>query len=96
MYQAVWNGKVIAESNHTEKVEGNEYFPRNDVKMEYLKHSDTEYTCPWKGEAEYFHLEGDGDRTDDGAWSYPQPKEAAKQIAGHIAFDKNKVTVRLT
>ena len=85
--KAVWKDHVIAESDNTEVVEGNHYFPREDVKTKYLKLSTREYTCPWKGDAEYYHLEIHGDQTQNAAWSYPEPKEAAKNIKGYIAFE---------
>lgn len=83
---------VLAESEYTEVVETNHYFPRDDVKMEYLTKSDTQYTCPWKGDATYYHIDIGNEHMEDGAWSYENPKEAAKQIKGHICFDKKLVT----
>lgn len=85
--KAIWNNKVIAESDKTKGVEGNHYFPAESVNMEYLKDSDTQYNCPWKGEAKYYSLSIDGKELKDGAWSYPDAKEAAKEIRGYIAFD---------
>lgn len=89
--KAVLNGVVLAESNHTEVVENNHYFPREDVKMDYFTKSDKEYTCPWKGEATYYHIDTGEERIENGAWSYEDPKDAAKQIAGHICFEKKYV-----
>ena len=90
MSKATYNGTTLADSNQTEQVEGNQYFPRDDVDMSLFKESSTQYTCPWKGDAQYFHLEVDGETVEDAAWSYPEPKEAAKNISGHLAFDKSK------
>jgi uncharacterized protein (DUF427 family) len=53
MARAIWNGKVIAESDKTEIVEGNHYFPAEAVNSEYLKKSDHQTVCPWKGTASY-------------------------------------------
>ncbi|MFO8068724.1 MAG: DUF427 domain-containing protein [Alkalibacterium sp.] len=89
--KAVFKDIVLAESDHTEVVEKNHYFPREDVKIEYLKKSGKQYTCPWKGEATYYHIVTGEERMDNGAWSYEHPKEAAKQIAGHICFEKKYV-----
>ena len=85
--KATFNGKVIAESDKTEVVEGNHYFPRDSIKKEYFKDSETIYTCSWKGDCVYFDVKVDGKVFKDAAWSYPEPKEAAKKIAGHVAFD---------
>ncbi|MYH41967.1 MAG: DUF427 domain-containing protein [Chloroflexi bacterium] len=86
MARATWNGAVIAESDEYEIVEGNVYFPRSSVASEYLTESDTETVCPWKGTARYYSLEVGGDRNQDAAFYYPEPKEAASNIDGHIAF----------
>jgi uncharacterized protein (DUF427 family) len=90
--KAIWNNRVIAESDNTVVVEGNHYFPRSSVKSEYLQGSATHSTCPWKGEASYFSLSVDGQDNRDAAWYYPAPKDAAKQIKDHVAFWKG-VTV---
>jgi uncharacterized protein (DUF427 family) len=84
--KAVWNNAVIAESDSTVVVEGNHYFPLEAVKKEYLRESATHTTCPWKGLASYYTLEVDGKQNHDAAWYYPQPKDAAKQITGYVAF----------
>ncbi|NJC22221.1 uncharacterized protein (DUF427 family) [Arthrobacter pigmenti] len=86
MAKAIWNNQVIAESEHTEMVEGNHYFPKDSVKTEFLRPSDTHTTCPWKGEASYYSLEVDGELNEDAAWTYPQPKDAAANITDHVAF----------
>ncbi|MFC4637651.1 DUF427 domain-containing protein [Deinococcus hohokamensis] len=86
--KAIWNGAVIAESEHTVVVEGNHYFPAESVNPAYLRPSSHHTVCPWKGTASYHTLEVDGQRNPEAAWFYPEPKEAARQIAGHIAFWK--------
>jgi uncharacterized protein (DUF427 family) len=86
MAKAVWNGKVVAESETFVTVEGNVYFPEGAVKREYLRPSSTTSTCPWKGQAKYYSLMIDGQENPDAAWYYPDPKPAARNIKGHIAF----------
>jgi uncharacterized protein (DUF427 family) len=88
MAKAIWNGHLIAESVNTVVVEGNHYFPLESVKSEYLKASSHTTVCGWKGTAHYYELIVDGQTNPDAAWYYPTPKEAAKQIAGRIAFWK--------
>jgi uncharacterized protein (DUF427 family) len=88
MVQAVWNGTVVAESDETVVVEGNHYFPQEAVRSDVLRESSTQTRCPWKGLANYFTLEVDGQTNADAAWYYPEPKEAAKEITGHVAFYK--------
>jgi uncharacterized protein (DUF427 family) len=84
--RARWNGAVLAESDRTVVVEGNHYFPAEDVEDRYFETSDTHTTCPWKGEASYRSVVVEGSRNDDAAWYYPAPKEAASEITDRVAF----------
>jgi uncharacterized protein (DUF427 family) len=86
MIRATWNGEVIAQSDRTVVVEGNHYFPPEDVRADVLRPSDTRTTCPWKGVASYHTLVVNGAENPDAAWYYPEPKDAAAEIAGRIAF----------
>ena len=86
MAKAVWNGQTLAESEKTEMVEGNIYFPEESVKREFLKASSTTSSCPWKGQARYYSLASDGQENPDAAWYYPDPKPAARKIKNHVAF----------
>src|SRR5436190_6029459 len=86
MPKAIWNGAVLAESDRCEVVEGNQYFPPDAVKREYFKPSATHTTCPWKGVASYYDVLVDGETNRDAAWYYPEPKEAARNIKGYVAF----------
>jgi uncharacterized protein (DUF427 family) len=88
MAKASWGGKVIAESNACKVVEGNQYFPAEAVRKEFLKPSAHTSECPWKGTAHYYSVEVDGMRNDNAAWYYPQPKAAAAEIKDHVAFWK--------
>ncbi len=84
--KAIWKETVIAESDDTVVVEGNHYFPLNSVSEALLKASDTTTVCPWKGTANYYTLVVDGAENRDAAWYYAKPKDAAKNIAGRVAF----------
>ena len=84
--KAIWNGEVIAESDRTVEVEGNAYFPRSAVKEEFLRESPKTSICPWKGEARYFSLTVNGSENENAAWYYPEPKDAAREIKGMVAF----------
>ena len=86
MAKAIWNGKVIAESNDYEIVERNIYFPAEAVDMEYLNNSNMQTVCPWKGTASYYDVIVDGQVNKDAAWYYPNPSDAANNIKGYIAF----------
>jgi uncharacterized protein (DUF427 family) len=93
MAKATVNGVVLAESDDYEVVEGNIYFPPDDVNMDYFAETDHHTTCPWKGEASYYTIDVDGTTLENAAWFYPQPKEAASQIKDHVAFYTSKVNV---
>jgi uncharacterized protein (DUF427 family) len=84
--RATWNGKVLAESEATVEVEGNHYFPAASVNAEFFEPSDSHTTCSWKGEASYRTVVADGERNEDAAWYYPNPKPAADEITDHVAF----------
>lgn len=86
--KAIWNGQVIAESDDTVVVEGNHYFPRDAVDSAVLVESSHSSVCPWKGTASYYSLSVGGETNENAAWYYPEPKEAAKQIEGRVAFWK--------
>ena len=86
MPKAVWNGTVIAESERTKVVEGNQYFPPDAVRREHLRESSTHTTCPWKGVASYYDVVVGNEVNKDAAWYYPETKEAANDIRGYIAF----------
>ena len=86
--KAVWNNVTIAESNDTVVVENNHYFPTASVKQDYLQASDTHSTCPWKGEASYYHIAVNDQVNEDAAWYYPKPKPGAEQVKDRIAFWK--------
>ena len=88
MAKASWAGELIAESNATVVVEGNQYFPRDAVKKDFLKPSGHTSICPWKGTARYYHIEVNGLKNENAAWYYPDPKPAAAEIKDHVAFWK--------
>lgn len=86
MPKAVWNGQVVAESDRTIVVEGNHYFPPDSINLEFLRDSDDHTRCPWKGLASYYDVVVDGEVSRGGAWFYPDPSRAAKEIKNHVAF----------
>lgn len=83
---ATWQGAVLATSDRTILVEGNHYFPVEDVDASALERSEHRTFCPWKGDASYFDVVVDGERNSNAAWYYPEPYEAAAAIQGYVAF----------
>jgi uncharacterized protein (DUF427 family) len=88
MAKATWEGTVLAESNQCVEIEGNQYFPPDTIRQEHFKPSATHTVCPWKGTASYYNVEVNGKQNRDAAWFYPDPKSAAQQIKGYVAFWK--------
>lgn len=91
--KAIWKDNVIAEADKEDLIyiERNWYFPPDSVKADFLRKSDTPYTCPWKGKCQYFDVgQGDG-WSKDNAWSYPEPLPSAiervhKDFSNYVAF----------
>ncbi|MEM6819432.1 MAG: DUF427 domain-containing protein [Pseudomonadota bacterium] len=90
--KAEWQGTIIAESDDTVVVEGNHYFPADSLNREFFEGSTTTSHCPWKGEASYYSVVVGEAKNADAAWYYPEPKSAAENIRGRVAFWKG-VTV---
>jgi uncharacterized protein (DUF427 family) len=93
--KALLGDTVIAEAPKEDliSIEGNWYFPPSSVKMELLETSPTPYTCPWKGECQYYSVR-DGDQLlQDRAFSYPTPYPSSfdrvgKDYSGYVVFWK--------
>lgn len=88
MPKAVWKGATLAESDDTQTVEGNHYFPPESLHREHLRDSETHSVCGWKGTASYYDVVVDGQSNNDAAWFYPDPKPEAARIKNHVAFWK--------
>jgi uncharacterized protein (DUF427 family) len=86
--KAEWRGATLAETDDTVVVDSNHYFPSAAINREYFSESATHTTCPWKGEASYYNITVDGQVNKDAAWYYPEPKAAAANIRGRVAFWK--------
>ena len=86
MAKAEVNGVVLAESAETEMVEGNHYFPKDSVNWDHFTETDHATGCPWKGTANYYSVEANGDKLENVAWQYKEPKEKAANIKDYVAF----------
>ena len=92
--KAIWNGKVLAESDETIEIEGNQYFPADSLNKEFFEESNTNTVCGWKGTASYYDIIADGKKNADAAWYYADAKDEAKNIENYVAFWKGiEVTV---
>lgn len=88
MAKATWKGTVLAESDRTEIVEGNHYFPPESLHRDHFRESSHTSVCGWKGTARYYDVVVDEEVNPQAAWYYPDPKPEAKNIEGHVAFWK--------
>jgi uncharacterized protein (DUF427 family) len=88
MPKAIWEGTVVADSDQCVVVEGNQYFPIESVRKEYLQPVDKTTVCGWKGVANYYDVVVGGKRNPGAAWYYADPLPAASEIRGHVAFWK--------
>jgi uncharacterized protein (DUF427 family) len=86
--KAIWNGTVLADSQDTIELEGNQYFPPDSVNWDALVESSTTSVCSWKGQASYYSVDVNGQRLNDAVWTYREPLTAAAQIANYVAFWK--------
>lgn len=94
--RAIFKDTVLADSDQTVQVEGNYYFPKDSIKFEYFKSSETTTACPWKGVASYHTIVVGSDEVIDAVWSYPNPSKEALQLKDHYAFWKEIKIVKET
>jgi uncharacterized protein (DUF427 family) len=89
--QVVFNGQVVAETRrgmflfetgHPTRY----YFPREDVRMDYLTRSDRVTVCPYKGTASYWSLQVGDRAAQDAVWAYLDPLPDCPRIAGYLCF----------
>ncbi|PSN12616.1 hypothetical protein C7271_23365 [filamentous cyanobacterium CCP5] len=95
MVQAIWNGTILAQSDRCEVVEGNQYFPPDSINQDYFQSIDKTTVCPWKGTANYYDIVVGDDVNPGAAWYYAEPKAAASNIKGYVAFYRNKVDIKV-
>ncbi len=67
------------------------YLPREDVRTDLLRRTDSATTCPFKGQASYWSAQVGGETYQDLVWSYETPIPQAEQIAGLMCFYSDRV-----
>ena len=72
------------------------YIPREDADMAALRRTEHHTWCPYKGEASYFSLPGDEERSINAVWSYEAPHDAVATIRDHLAFYPDRVRIEHT
>ena len=96
--RVIWNDHVVADTTRALDLKEStypvaHYIPREDVDMSALQATTHSTHCPYKGDASYFSLKGDGKAADNAVWSYETPYPTMAEIAGYVAFYPNKVTI---
>jgi uncharacterized protein (DUF427 family) len=72
------------------------YLPREDVRTDLLRPTDTATTCPYKGEASYWSAQVGGETYDDVVWSYETPIPQAEGITGLMCFYPERVELTVS
>ena len=88
--KAIFNGSIVAESNDIVFVDGNPYFPREAMQVQYFRDSRHTTVCGWKGKARYWDLIVEDRILTNVAWSYETPKPDAEAIRYRFAFYSGK------
>ena len=89
-------GKIIADSTRALTLKEAsyapvQYIPRADADMSLLAPTTHTTHCPYKGDASYFSIEGDGRTAENAVWSYETPYPAMAEIKQYLAFYPNRV-----
>ena len=71
------------------------YFPRDDVRMVFLRRTDKVTHCPYKGDAAYFTIYRDAKVIENAVWSYEDPFPAVGTIGARVAFYPEHVEFQL-
>ena len=74
---------VLSETGYPDRT----YVPRADVEATIDGPTGKHTRCPFKGKADYWSVELEGERIENAAWSYEDPIESVAAIAGHLCFD---------
>jgi uncharacterized protein (DUF427 family) len=94
--RVTFGGKTIADTAHALSLSEAgyppvQYIPRADADMSALAPTAHGTHCPYKGDASYFTIKGDGISAENAVWSYEKPYPAVKEIAEHLAFYPNRI-----
>lgn len=76
------------------------YIPITSIDPKILRKSDTRTMCPYKGEAEYWHVvttskDGSKHEHQDLVWTYVRPTLECGAIAGLACFYNEKVDIKI-
>ncbi|MBZ0301854.1 MAG: DUF427 domain-containing protein [Anaerolineae bacterium] len=91
-----FNGVVVAETRRAVRVLETShppvyYVPQADIQMRLLTPTRKHTSCEFKGSARYWTLTVGARRSEDAAWSYPQPEPGYAILRDHLAFYASRV-----
>ncbi len=94
--RVIFNGEVVADSRRTITVDETghslvHYFPRSDVRMDYLQRTEHHTFCPFKGEASYYTLAIRNKREENAVWTYEEPYDEVRELKDYLAFYTDRV-----
>ncbi|GAA3240984.1 DUF427 domain-containing protein [Actinocorallia longicatena] len=69
------------------------YLPKTHARMDLLEPTGTVTHCPYKGRAEYWAFDAEGERIEDVAWSYPAPLPESQKIIGLLSFYPDRTEI---
>ncbi|HKJ07851.1 MAG TPA: DUF427 domain-containing protein [Gammaproteobacteria bacterium] len=89
--RVLFNGEMVADTRQPLllREEGHPpvyYFPRSDIRSTFLKSSRTVTHCPYKGQADYWHVEVGGRTATDAVWAYEHPLSHGPDLSGYAAL----------
>lgn len=67
------------------------YFPRDDVRIEFLVATHFETLCEWKGVGQHWTAMVRGREAEMAAWSYPEPEPGYEALIDYLAFYPSRV-----
>jgi len=87
-----FGGEAVADSMrvqlmYSSKSTPDYYFPREDVREDFLEATDHTTECPDRGEARYWSVAAGGGTAENAVWRYHDPPEDIPDISGLFSFD---------
>jgi len=93
--------QLLADSHRALRVEESRhdtvwYLPLADVAIEHLTATDHTTYCPFKGHARYWTVSAGSAVLPNAVWGYPEPYSECRELADHVAFYTDRVTLEVT
>jgi len=94
--RVIFAGETIAETTRGYRVLETShppvyYIPLDDIRQDLIEQSSGQSYCEFKGMAEYWSINVNGNVSRKAAWSYPNPTPPFREIADYLAFYASRV-----